>query len=338
MALLTQWPINRLPLDSVQRQHALDAVNSAFASAIENLQVDLGLEELFEKIYVPVTCWVYEQRQPGVPLVVGINGAQGAGKARLFNFLEVVLAEAFGLRVANLSIDDIYLTRAERERLAQTVHPMLATRGVPGTHDTELGLRLLQQLKQSREGDIVRIPMFDKSTDERTPEESWKEYVGPADVIVFDGWCLGATPEPEERLSHPVNELEAQEDADGRWRRYVNQQLAGPYQALFNEIDLLLCLKVPNMKTVYNWRAAQEVKLSERAALIYEDRQPTDPLRIMGSEEIGRFIAHYERLTRWMLEDIPERADLTLELNENHKIAAIKFGSQIGKKGAVATP
>jgi D-glycerate 3-kinase len=325
MALLTQWPSNRLPLDRAKREHALKAVNEAFASAIANLQVDLGLEELFEKIYVPIACWVYEQHQPGTPLVVGINGAQGSGKARLFNLLEVVLSEAFGLRVANLSIDDIYLTRAEREKLADTVHPMLATRGVPGTHDVELGLRLLQQLKQTQPGDVVRIPMFDKSTDERMPEESWQEFVGPVDVIVFDGWCIGAAPEPEARLSQPINDLEIEEDSDGSWRRYVNEQLAGPYQTLFDEVDLLICLQVPNMQAVYNWRAAQEVKLSERAALLYEDRTPTDPLRIMGSEEIRRFIAHYERLTRWMIEDIPRRADLTLELNDNHKIAAINI-------------
>lgn len=323
MALLTQWPSDRLPLTPELRQQALDAVNGAFASTIANLQVDLGLEELFEKIYVPVSCWVYQHYQPGQPLVVGINGAQGAGKARLFNFLEVVLSDAFGLRVANLSIDDIYLTRAERESLAERVHPMLATRGVPGTHDVELGLSLLQQLKQARAGDVVRVPMFDKSIDERTPEESWQEFVGPVDVIVFDGWCVGARPESDERLNTTINELEAQEDPEGLWRRYVNEQLVGPYQQLFDEIDLLICLQVPSMKAVYNWRAAQEVKLSERTALRYEDRTPTDPLRIMGSDEIVRFIAHYERLTRWMLEDIPRRADLTLELNENHKIAAI---------------
>lgn len=325
MALLTQWPNDRLPLDTALRKRALTAVNEAFANAIANLQVDLGLEELFEKIYVPIACWVYEKYEPGTPLIVGVNGAQGAGKARLFNLLEVVLTEAFGLRVANLSIDDIYLTRAEREALASTVHPMLATRGVPGTHDVELGMGLLQSLKHSAVGEVVRIPMFDKSIDERMPPDSWQEFVGPADIIVFDGWCVGAKPEPEKRLAQPVNELESQEDADGRWRAYVNEQLAGPYQELFNEIDLLITLKVPNMAAVYNWRAAQEVKLSERAALIYEDRTPTDPLRIMGSEEIGRFIAHYERLTCWMLDEIDERADLTLELNANHKIAAIRI-------------
>jgi len=323
MALLSEWPANRLPLNALQRQRALEATNQAFANAVRNLQVDLGLTELFEKVYVPAACWVLENKPADRPLVVGINGAQGAGKARLFNLLEVVLSEGFGLRVAHLSIDDLYLTRAERQQLADDIHPMLLTRGVPGTHDVDLGIRLLRQLKSAKDNEITRIPLFDKSTDDRCPEESWHEYVGAADVIVFDGWCVGAHPQPDEMLEEPVNELERQEDPDCRWRRYVNLQLEQRYPALFDQVDLLICLKVPDMQVVYDWRAEQEVKLQERVALLSEVRRPSDPLRIMSSDEIGRFIAHYERLTRWMLEDIPRRADLCFELNPNHKIAAI---------------
>lgn len=325
MALLTQWPQNRLPLDDAQRSKALIALNKAFSNTIRNLQVDLGLEELFEKIYVPIACWVFERKPNDAPLVVGINGAQGAGKARLFNLLEVVLAEAFDLRVVGMSIDDIYLTRAEREALAQNVHPMLLTRGVPGTHDVELGLSLITALKNAKDDQIIRIPMFDKSTDERCHEDAWHDFQGRADVIIFDGWCVGTSPQSEEMLLTPVNDLERLEDPDCIWRRYVNEQLAGPYQQLFAQIDLLICLQVPSMEAVFNWRAEQELKLEERAALIYEDRQPSDPLRIMNAEEIARFIAHYERLTRWMLEELPARADLTLRLNENHKIFDIRL-------------
>ncbi|NVK00533.1 MAG: hypothetical protein HWE12_03230 [Oceanospirillaceae bacterium] len=323
MALLSEWPSDRLPLTAEQREHALEATNRAFANAVRNLQVDLGLEELFRKIYVPTACWVLENKPTDTPLVVGINGAQGAGKARLFNLLEVVLSEGFGLRVAHLSIDDLYLTRGAREELAQQVHPMLLTRGVPGTHDVDLGLKLLSELKSAKDGQVTRIPAFDKSTDERFSEESWHEYFGAVDVIVFDGWCVGARPQPEAMLLTPVNELEAQEDPDCSWRRYVNQQLAGPYQQLFRQIDLLICLQIPDMQVVYDWRAQQEIKLEERAALLSEVRKPSDPLRIMSSAEIRRFIAHYERLTRWMLEEIPQRADLTFELNHNHKITQI---------------
>jgi len=74
---------------------------------------------------------------------------------------------------------------------------------------------------------------------------------------------------------------------------------------------------------VFDWRAVQEEKLKDRASLLYSERSSADPLRIMDGTEINRFIAHYERLTRWMLEEIPTRADITLALNANHKIEKI---------------
>ena len=322
---LTRWPANRMPLDAEQRQLALDAVKREFAPAIANLKVDLGLDALFEEIYVPLACWIVERHTKGTPLVVGINGAQGAGKATLFNIMEVILAEGFGLKVVGFSIDDLYLTRAEREQLAADVHPLLTTRGVPGTHDVNLGLRLLNQLRNAGPDEHIRIPIFDKSTDERCPVDMWHEWNGGADIIFVDGWCIGAIPEPTEALEEPVNELEREEDQEGVWRQYVNKRLAGDYQTLFDELDLLVMLKVPSMQSVYDWRAAQEQKLQERAAVLYDDRPPSDPLRIMDETQIFRFIAHYERLTRWMLESLPERADVTFELNENHKIAEIRF-------------
>lgn len=325
MALLAHWPKHQLPLDSASRAAALEAVKAAFAPTIASLQVDLGLDELFEHIYVPLACWVLEKKPSDRPLVLGINGAQGAGKASLFNILEVILGDGFGQRIVSLRVDDLYLTRSERERLAREVHPLFKTRGVPGTHDVSLGLELLEQLKTNQADQVVRIPVFDKSTDERCPVESWQEWVGPTDIIVFDGWCMGAKPQSEESLKDPVNELERQEDPNGVWRRYVNEHLATEYQMLFDQLDLLVMLKVPSMQSVYDWRTMQELKLEERAAFIYEDSRPADPLRIMNAVEISRFIAHYERLTCWMLEELSDRADLTLQLNENHKICDIQL-------------
>ena len=75
---------------------------------------------------------------PAGGLVVGICGAQGSGKSTLTAVLRKLL-EMRGLRVASLSLDDLYLTRGERRELAARIHPLLATRGVPGTHDVELG-------------------------------------------------------------------------------------------------------------------------------------------------------------------------------------------------------
>lgn len=324
MKTLAAWPREQLCFSRTMRQQAVERVEQAFATALASLKVDLGLVAMFESIYVPLGAWLAcrETQQSG-PLVVGINGAQGAGKSTLFNLIEVILGEGFGLRVVGFSLDDLYKTRAERERLATTVHPLLMTRGVPGTHDVELGMEILRSLKAGDPGQPTKIPVFDKSIDERCSPDVWQEWSGPVDIIVFEGWCVGALPQLEADLYTPVNSLEQQEDPDTRWRRYVNQQLAGPYQELFSMIDTLIMLKVPSMEAVFEWRSLQEKKLAERVKYIFDTQQPSDHLRIMNEEEIVRFIQHYERLTRVMLDEMPARADVALVLNENHKISKI---------------
>jgi len=331
MTLLTQWPQDQLCLSSEVRRQAVQAVEKAFASTLESLKVDIGLVELLESIYVPLGAWLVARKdQQQGPLVVGINGAQGAGKSTLFNLLEVILEDGFGLKVVGLSIDDLYKTRAEREALAVSVHPLLQTRGVPGTHDVTLGIELLRDLKSGAE-QIVKIPAFDKSIDDRCLPALWQEWTGEADIVVLEGWCVGAQAQKESELIQPVNSLEADEDPDGQWRNYVNEQLAGPYKKLFDMIDVLVMLKVPSMEAVFSWRSQQEKKLAERVKYIYDTQQPTQHLRIMDEAQIKRFIQHYERLTRNMLEEMPGRADICLELNENHKTSKIHINYPILK-------
>ncbi|MFW1676744.1 hypothetical protein ACFVYJ_03070 [Pontibacter sp. JAM-7] len=326
MSVITHWPKEQLCFTANQRADAVSAVEQAFASTLESLRVDIGLVEMLEAIYVPLGAWLAcQKRDQSGPLVIGINGAQGAGKSTLFNLLEVILTEGFGLKVVGFSIDDLYKTRQERQRLADSLHPLLQTRGVPGTHDVELGIELLTALKQSGSESITKIPVFDKSTDERCEEAVWQEWVGPVDVIVLEGWCVGALPQRASQLDEPINELESTMDPEGVWRNYVNQQLAGRYQVLFEMLDILIMLKVPSMDAVYEWRSLQEKKLAERVRYIYDTQQPTQHLKIMDETEIRRFIQHYERLTQQMLQDMPPRADVVLCLNNNHKIHDIRI-------------
>lgn len=324
MSVLINWPPSHLCLTELERQAASSAVESAFASALENLRVDLGFRDMVEQLYVPMGAWVAQQQSDkNKPLVIGINGAQGAGKSTLFNLLEVTLSEGFGLRVVGFSIDDLYKTRAKRSDLAEQVHPLLQTRGVPGTHDVELGIEILDSLLCANDDTVTRIPVFDKSIDDRCPDYVWQEWVGRADIIVLEGWCVGATPQPDEALSQPVNQLEQEEDAQGVWRRYANDQLKHRYAELFSRLDLLIMLQVPSMQAVFEWRSLQEKKLAERVQYIDDQQQPTDHLRIMNEQQIVRFIQHYERLTRAMLKQMPQVADLVLKLNQNHKIEQI---------------
>lgn len=188
-------------------------------------------------------------------MIVGLCGAQGSGKSTVAAALDRALT-AQGLAVATLSLDDLYLGRAARRALAATVHPLLATRGVPGTHDVGLGVELLTRL---RERLPVRLPRFDKGRDEPVPAAEWVD-AGACDVVLFEGWCVGARPQAEAELVAPVNALERDEDPDGRWRRYVNARLGGDYQALF-AIDRLVLLAAPGFAVVAGWRAEQEHRL-----------------------------------------------------------------------------
>ena len=187
--------------------------------------VDQHYRPLIEKVVL----WQAQKKE--MPLVLGINGAQGTGKSTLGYILKLILEEEFDLKTARLSIDDVYYRRTERQALAETVHPLMATRGVPGTHDLSFAQEILDQLMQAGDDDNIRLPRFDKGVDDRAPHVTWPTFIGRPDVIVLEGWVVGTPPQTESELVQPVNALEAEADADGVWRAYVNQQLAGPYQA-----------------------------------------------------------------------------------------------------------
>ena len=233
------------------------------------------------------------------PVLIGVNGAQGSGKTTLCKFLEVLLVE-HNLRSVTLSLDDLYLTRAERRALAAEVHPLFATRGVPGTHDVALGEAILGDLLAGR---TAALPRFDKAADDRAEVRRLVE--PPIDVVLLEGWCVGAAPQPAEALREPVNRLEAEEDPDGAWRREVNRRLATDYAALFARIDLLVMLEVEGFEAVRAGRKRQEDKLAMASP---------GGAAIMDDATLDRFLLHYERLTRWMLAEMPARADVVIEI------------------------
>ena len=280
-------------------------VRPAFLALMAAEKLEPALEDSLCRAYLPLADWVRRQKRPGQPLLLGVNGAQGSGKSTLCAFLALILREAYGYKVAGFSLDDLYKTRAERERMAREIHPLFATRGVPGSHDVALGLDLLAALLAPA-GGAVALPCFDKATDDRRPPAQWRKFQGPADVVVFEGWCVGSRPQAEAELAAPVNALERLEDPQGVWRREVNRQLQGPYAALFARLDRLIFIQVPGMDCVARWRGLQEEKLAAATPL-------AEPAALR------RFIMHYERLTRHNLQDLPGRADLTLRLDENHR-------------------
>jgi len=253
------------------------------------------------------------------PLIVGICGAQGSGKSTLAE----ALARHFP-RTTTLSLDDLYLTRAERAGLARTRHPLFATRGVPGTHDVALGLAKLDALEA---GIPTLLPHFDKARDDRAPSDTWPDARTPNDLVIFEGWCVGAVPEAEDALAAPVNDLERIADADGRWRRAVNSALAGSYQALFARLDMLILLAAPDWETVCRWREEQEAGLRQTAG---------QGAGIMDEATVERFLQHYERLTRHILQEMPGRADLVLRLSPDRNCHAIEQAAASPQNGLPA--
>jgi D-glycerate 3-kinase len=276
-------------------------------------QLPAAFRELAEGFYRPLAGQVAKRVMCGDVRVLGVSGAQGSGKSTFAEYVAELLRRDQGLTVVCLSLDDFYLTKAERELLVQQVHPLLATRGVPGTHDVQLASNVITGLLA---GESVAIPRFDKSTDDRVCAERFEISDGKVDLIILEGWCVGARTQPQEALEEPINELERLEDANASWRAYVNSALASQYAELFSQIDYLILLHAPNFECVYQWRRMQEQKLRDNVG---------DKMELMDDQSLHRFIMHYERITRACLSELPAIADAVLELNLEHGVDSLSY-------------
>jgi D-glycerate 3-kinase len=253
------------------------------------------------------------------PIVAGLCGAQGSGKSTMSARLARRL-EAAGMPSAVLSLDDFYLTHTERATLGRSVHPLLETRGVPGTHDLALARSTIASLV-GKPG-LVAAPHFDKTRDDRAEPAVWQTYQAPVCVVILEGWCVGARPIPHDDLMEPINALEHDEDATGTWRRHVNTALKGDYHALFESLDLRILLRAPDFACVHGWRLEQEMGLA---------RLDGHSAPAMDAPAVARFIAHYERLTRWIIADEP--ADLVIEIGPDRTPLAWRPGRAVRNAG-----
>ena len=250
------------------------------------------------------------------PILVAVNGSQGSGKTTLCDYLQSSLQAQHGKRALALSIDDFYLTFGERQRLAETVHPLCATRGVPGTHDIDLlKTTVTQLLDPARSSDVV-IPSFDKATDDRKAAKELERWTGALDIVLLEGWCLGARPQEEDVLAPPINALEEQEDSDGIWRRWANRCLADDYLPLYGCVDFWVMLAAPDFDCVLAWRSEQEQKLRESVA------NDSITKALQSPEDLHRFVQHYERLTKECLARLPGRVSYLLSLDVQRNVRA----------------
>ena len=242
--------------------------------------------------------------------LVGFSGCQGSGKSTLVALMAKVMREVHGVSTVVLSLDDFYLTKAARAALAESIHPLFAIRGVPGTHDLPLLNETIAALRQPGAAGAVPVPSFDKALDERTELVHWRQVSAPMQLIFLEGRCVGLSPQRESELEVPINPMEAEHDPSLVWRREVNRQLANEYADVFGNLDALLLLQAPSFDAVFEWRWQQEQRLSKQFQQDHPDR--LDPT--MSRSEVANFILHYQRLTEHALKTLPDRADFLWEL------------------------
>ena len=265
--------------------------------------------------YLPVCEKIYQDYKKNKKIkIIGLAGGQGAGKSTITQVLKLILEIKYNLNVVFFSIDDFYKTLSERTTLARNVNKLFKTRGVPGTHDTNLLKKTLVDLKKKKFRTVF-VPRFDKSRDDRSPKKYWQKIKKQPKIIIFEGWCVGAKPQKNKDLLKTINILEKKKDLDLKWRSRVNNELKNAYKKIFSKIDMLIFLKVPSFNCVYKWRLLQEKKL----------QLTSKGKKIMSPLQVREFIMYYERITMQMLKDLTNKAYAVLYLDREHRFNKIKF-------------
>ena len=274
-------------------------------------------DKIIKSFLIPISFWIRKKIDKNKTLIIGLAGGQGSGKTTVSSILTLILKKYFKLNVCKISIDDFYKTRKDRKLLSKTKHDLLMTRGVPGTHDINLLLSFFKKIKSKNFGSL-KIPTFNKATDDRNPKALWQKIKSKPDVIIFEGWCVGAKAQTSSQLKKPINSLEKIYDQNVKWRLHVNNQLKTKYKALFKYLDGLLYLKAKNFDLLREWRIKQERKL-------WLQTKNKKNLKIMSSDEVVNFMQTYQRITQQMFKDALKSSSVIMNLDSKHQIKKIKF-------------
>ena len=302
-------------MDDDQKNRA--ALQAVLARFLQQASLPDSVAFNFMRWYAGVTQSLAQRAKAAhtAPLV-GFSGCQGSGKSTLVALVAKVMREVHGVSTVVLSLDDFYLTKAARAALEESIHPLFATRGVPGTHDLALLNETIAALRQPPPGGAVPVPAFDKALDDRTEMVHWRQVSAPVQLILLEGWCVGLSPQQDRELEAPINPREAEQDPSMIWRGEVNRQLATEYADLFGKLDALLLLQAPSFDAVFDWRWQQEQRLSQQ----FQQDHPDKPDPTMSRSEVAEFILHYQRLTEHGLRTLPDRADFVWELATDRSV------------------
>jgi len=274
-------------------------------------------KKMIKSFLIPISFWIANKTQKKKPYIVGLAGGQGTGKTTISSIISIILRKYFKLNVFIISIDDFYKTRKERLILSQKVHPSLMTRGVPGTHDANIMLDFFKKVKRKKFRSL-KLPKFNKAIDDRCTKKLWYSIKKRPDVVIFEGWCVGAKAEKNNTLIKPVNSLEKLNDKKLTWRKFVNKQLQSKYKQLYDQLNCLLYLKSKNFSLLKQWRIKQEKKLRLK-------NKRSNNHKIMNNKEVIKFMQTYQRVTQNMFKNVPKYASIILYLNSNHQIKSVVY-------------
>ena len=265
--------------------------------------------------YLPLSEWMYSvYKKDNKTKIIGLSGGQGAGKSTITSILKYIFKKKYNLEICIFSLDDFYKTKSERIKMSRKIHPLFLIRGVPGTHDIKLINKIIKKLKKKNFKSLL-IPKFDKSKDDRFKKSKWQKITKAPNLIIFEGWCIGATHQNNKELKKPLNQIEKKYDPNLIWRKKVNNSLKNEYKKLFNKIDKLVYLKAPDFSHILNWRLKQEQKL----------KLTSKSKKTMSKSQIKKFIMYYERLTKHMMKNFSKISDLTIFLDIRHRSKKMKF-------------
>ena len=274
-------------------------------------------EKMIKSFLIPISFWIAKKVDKKGIYIVGLSGGQGSGKTTISSIISIILRKYFKLNVFIISIDDFYKTRKERFLLSKRIHPLLMTRGVPGTHDINMMLDFFKRVK-GKKFRSLKLPKFNKVTDDRYNKKSWYSLKKKPEIIIFEGWCVGAKAEKNNTLKKSVNSLEKLKDTELTWRRYVNEQLKTKYKQLYDQLNCLLYIKSSNFTLLKKWRIKQEKKLRLK-------NKRSNKFKIMSDKEVINFMQTYQRVTQSMFKYVPKYASIILTLKSNHQIKSVIY-------------